>query len=63
MDRYEIAWRIWCWQEGYVEKEDREILKNWMRDDDSLLTQNDIASKKALLAIADEVIELAKKKS
>ena len=24
MDRYEIAWRIWCWREGYLQFQDRE---------------------------------------
>lgn len=63
MDRFEIAWRIWCWQEGYIKEEDREGLKNWLRDMDHLLTENDVRTKKELLEIADGVIEAAKESS
>lgn len=60
MDRFEIAWRIWCWQEGYIKEEDREGLKNWLRNMDHLLTENDLQAKRALLEIADGAIEAAK---
>lgn len=60
-DRYEIAWRIWCWQEGYGKAEDREGLVNHMGEPDDQLTENDIKDRDELLLIADEVIALAKK--
>ena len=60
MDRYEIAWRIYCWQEGYRKAEDREHLVNWMREPNELLTENDLSTRNALLEIADGVIEMAK---
>lgn len=59
-DRYDIAWRIWCWQEGYNNPDDRAILRNWMRDDENSMHPNDIRDRDALLPIADEVIETAK---
>lgn len=62
-DRYEIAWRIWCWQQGYGKAEDRVGLRNWMREDDSQLHPNDIKDKAALLPVADMAIELAKEES
>jgi hypothetical protein len=57
MDRYEIAWRIWCWQEGYTNPIDREGMENWMRGD--VQHPDDIRDRDALLEIADEVIALA----
>ena len=60
MDRYEIAWRIWCWQQGYGKAEDREGLSNWMRDPDDHIHETDLRDREDLLQIADEVIALAK---
>lgn len=59
-DRYDIAWRIWCWQQGYNNIADRAILRNWMRDNESSMHPNDIRDRDTLLPIADEVIEMAK---
>lgn len=59
-DRYDIAWRIWCWQEGYNHPDERALLRNWMRDDENGMHPNDIRDRDALLPIADEVIEMAK---
>jgi hypothetical protein len=59
-DRYDIAWRIWCWQQGYNHPDDRAILNNWMRNDESSMHPNDIRDRDALLPIADEVIDMAK---
>lgn len=59
-DRYDIAWRIWCWREGYNHPDDRAILTNWMRNDESIMHPNDIRDRDALLPIADEVIDMAK---
>lgn len=56
-DRYEIAWLIWCWQQGYGKAEDRELLSNWMREDSGQLTGKDIADREACLSIADEVMD------
>jgi hypothetical protein len=58
--RYEIAWRIWCWQQGYGKAEDRAIMDNWMRNDDERLTEKDMKDRDDCLSIADEVISLAK---
>ena len=60
VDRYEIAWRIWCWQQGYGKAEDREHLVNHMREPDDRLTIHDIQERDELLQIADVVIALAK---
>jgi hypothetical protein len=60
MDRYEIAWRIWCWRQGYGDPEDRAILTNWLREDESKLHPHDIEDRDDVLSIADEVIALAK---
>lgn len=56
-DRYEIAWRIWCWQQGYGKAEDREGLSNWMREDSSRLTEKDIQDREDCLSIADEIMD------
>ena len=58
-DRYEIAWRIWCWQQGYIKEVDRVGLTNWMRDDESQMHPDDIKDRDALLPIADMAIALA----
>ena len=63
MDRFEIAWRIWCWKQGYVKAEDRVGLTNWMRDDQSVLHPNDITDRETLLEIADMAIEVAKEET
>jgi hypothetical protein len=60
MDRYDAAYLIWCWQQGYIKPEDREGLTNWMRDDPVTLHPNDIRDRDACLLIADAVIEAAK---
>ena len=58
MDRHDVAWLIYCWQQGYKKPEDREGLGNWMRDPDSHLTDRDIADRDACLEIADSVIQV-----
>jgi len=60
IDRYDIAWRIWCYTQGYALPESRDVLNNWMRDPDDGLTPHDIRSRDSLLAIADDVIEVAR---
>ena len=59
LDRYEIAWIIWCYQQGYKTAEDRAILHNWLRDDDSVLTKIDIKQRDDCLSMADLFIILA----
>lgn len=60
VDRYEIAWHIWCWRQGYGDPEDRKILTNWIREDVSKLHPEDIEDRNDLLKITDEVIKLVK---
>lgn len=62
VDRYDIGWMIWCYGQGYGRPEDREILTNWFRDDESTLTENDIEQRRTCLEIADAAIEAARKK-
>jgi hypothetical protein len=57
MDRYELAWRIWCWEQGYGKAEDREGLTNWMRNDQSVLHPKDIEDRDALLLVADDLLK------
>ena len=57
-DRYDVAWLIWCWKEGYVKPEDREGLQNWIRDNKDLLHWRDSIDREVCLAIADMAIEV-----
>lgn len=54
--RTHLAWLIWCYGQGYIKPEDRDILTNWLLDDDASLTKNDVVTKHELLAAADEVL-------
>ena len=60
--RHEIAWRIWCWEQGYNTEADRAIVHNWIRESDDLLNPMDRTTRQQLLEIADEVIRLARGK-
>lgn len=44
-----------------MQPQDREGLENWMRDPDYRLHERDIATRDALLRVADMAIALAKK--
>lgn len=59
--RTHIAWLIWCFQQGYVKAEDRAILDNWLDDDPATLHPRDAELRPHLLALADEVIEAARR--
>lgn len=60
MDRYELAWLIWAYQQGYMTPEDREDLKNWLRDPEDTMTPNDILQRDSFLEIADSFISVVK---
>jgi hypothetical protein len=56
--RTHLAWLMWCFQEGYVKAEDREIITNWLTDPAELaaLTPQDAKLRENLLTMADEVL-------
>ena len=56
--RLHLAWLMWCYQEGYIEAEDREILTNWMGDDPETLHPDDLRTRDGLLGMAGEMLAL-----
>jgi hypothetical protein len=56
--RAAIGWLIWCVNEGYLAAADRAILHNWLLDDESTLTADDLAEKNKLLGMADEILRV-----
>ena len=54
--RSHLAWLIYCYAEGYVTKEDRAILTNWLLDDPETLVPSDRVLRSHLLTMADEVL-------
>ncbi len=54
--REHIGWLIWCMAQGYVKAEDRASLTNWLLEDEATLTEDDRATKLALLVMADEIL-------
>lgn len=52
--RHQLAYLMWCYQQGYMNVEDRG--DNWMLEPDSALHVDDIMTKRILLAMADEVL-------
>lgn len=57
--RANVAWLLWCLQQGYAKPEDRAILHNWIGDPGNL-TPGDAETRLDLLAMADEVIAAAR---
>lgn len=49
---------MWCYQEGYTNPEDRDILTNWFEEPEENQTPGDRATRAALLEMADEVLAL-----
>jgi hypothetical protein len=56
--REQLAWLMWCYQQGYTRQDDRASHSNWMADDPSTLTDHDIKERDHLLAMADEILTL-----
>lgn len=56
--REHLAWLMWCYQEGYVNVEDREGMENWLLDDPATLHPDDAKLRPHLLAMADEILLL-----
>lgn len=56
--REQLAWLMYCYQQGYADPADRAVLSNWMRDDPATLTEDDLRLQRELLAMADEVLAL-----
>ena len=56
--RLHLAWLLWCFNEGYVNAEDRAIMTNWLLADPANLHPDDVALRPHLLAMADEVLAL-----
>lgn len=54
--RENVAWLMYCLDQGYVNAADREILDNWLLEDVTQLHPDDAARRPHLLAMADEVI-------
>lgn len=54
--REDVAWLLWCLNQGYVNAADREILDNWLLEDPAQLHPDDAALRPHLLAMADQVI-------
>lgn len=55
--RAHVAWLLWCMDQGYINKEDRDVGDgNWLLTPDSELHPDDRAAKPHLLAMADEIL-------
>lgn len=54
--RYQVAWLMWCLDQGYTTAVDRENIPNWLLEDPASLHPDDIVARPHLLAMADEVI-------
>lgn len=55
--RTEVAYLLWCMEEGYYTKEDRDVLSgNWLYDPDSRLHPDDIIRRAGLLDTADDFL-------
>jgi hypothetical protein len=55
VDRYDIAWRIWCYKQGW-NKNEIDGRNNWLRMDDAQLAPEAVENKAALLSIADDIL-------
>lgn len=60
--RAEVGWLLWCLDQGYSAAEDREIMTNWLLDDEATLHPSDLNLKADLLTMADEVLDLIDKR-
>jgi hypothetical protein len=68
--RERLAWLMWCFQQGYVNAEDRAGMTNWLLEDPETLHPDnvklrslrlhpaDVKLRSHLLAMADEVLTL-----
>jgi len=54
--RADVAWLMYCLDQGYANRADRDILTNWLLEDPATLHPDDQALRPHLLAMADEVI-------
>lgn len=54
--RQQLAWLMYCYQQGYTSPDDRAGLENWMADDPATLTDNDVRTQRGLLGMADEIL-------
>lgn len=61
--REQLAWLMWCYQQGAGNPIDRACLTNWMGDPDDQLTETDIKQRDALLGMADEILALIARES
>jgi hypothetical protein len=52
--RPQLAWLMWCFNEGYVTVEDRAFMENWMGEHQD--NAEDEATRQRFLAMADEVL-------
>jgi hypothetical protein len=55
--RKHLAWLMWCYSEGYVTNEDREILTNWMDYPSNRLHPDDVKTRDGLLSMAGEILD------
>jgi len=60
--RTHLAWLIWCFCEGYGNAGDRAVLTNWVEGDPTKLTNEDVATRDHLLAMADEVLAILRER-
>ena len=52
--RVQLAWLMWCFQEGYRTAEDRAIMDNWFGEHQD--NEEDEATRQSLLSMADEIL-------
>lgn len=58
--RIQVAWLMWCLNQGYQNAQDRAILMNWFLEDLETLRPEDVVIRAHLLAMADQVIALVR---
>lgn len=54
--RKQVAWLLWCLDQGYENPADRAILHNWLDDDPATLHPDDAKLRPHLLGMADAII-------
>jgi hypothetical protein len=56
--REQLAWLMYCYQQGYTDPADRAVLTNWLGDDPATLHPDDVPLQRNLLGMADEILAL-----
>lgn len=56
--RHQLAWLIYCYEQGYGDPADRVGLTNWMAADPATLHPDDVKRQRDLLGMAAEILAL-----